>query len=92
MNRKDCEELGFLLAHYVYPVDEDAVSSFFKLDPRIEPCYEDAMGYVREREDVHEVFAAKMAERFGPDWPIMRAAAAARTVVWKEAEDEVYGR
>lgn len=91
MNKKDCEEISWILAQYdmVYP---EMLEEFFNLDQRIRDNYEYDRTYVRAKNRTPEIYNRMMVERHGKSWELSRdkGTEVERIQLWKLAEDEAF--
>lgn len=94
MNKKDCEQLGYILSHaYEYEDTRTLIAALIKLDPRIEEEFL-AFSEVRLRnEKIEELMTRKLVEKFGMQYEIKKACNVeeyrkARKEAEKELEEE----
>lgn len=89
MNKKDCMNIGYILADNSAP--QRVLDAFFELDPRIKDEYE---GYnaVNERTDaVTDRFEAIMRERYGNNWALLKESRLDSKGIMEQARKEIYG-
>ena len=96
MNKKDCENLGYILSTAQCPggIDWDYLfSNIFEMDDRIEAEYKDFQAAQGINEEVDNRAAELMVAANGKDWAIRRKNLLVKTYgeCLEEARKEVYG-
>lgn len=91
MNKKDCENIGLILAETQAP--EEIRKKFFGLDSRIEGEYE-CYAFIEKRHDaVRERTDELMNERHGTNWALKKATKDGKDYreCREQATREIYG-